>query len=114
MQIKIGSKTYTSRKATMGTIRKLIQLSEMIKERDSIMSGEDDDAKAELIETIHPLDELEENIQLIVEYFGNQFTAEEFLAGFMANSMQDFHELIYQMIIEATWGITAPVGGEKK
>lgn len=113
MEITLGNRTYKSGKAKLKTVKKLVQLSETIREREAVAQGDDVDAQAKLIATIHPVMELDANIALIVEYFNHQFTAEQFLDGYKVDTMQDFALLMYQLIAEAVWGITIPVTEKK-
>lgn len=114
MKLTLNDKTYTSPKATMGMIRRLVALNDLINKREKVIKSGTEDEQNKLIETLHPLDDIDNNVALIVEYFGKQFTAQEFMDGYTVESIQDFYVLVYNLIAEAVFGVTTAVGGEKK
>ena len=47
----------------------------------------------------YPMEELDEAVDLIVDYFGNQFTLEQFYDGFMMDDALDFIVLFKQVLM---------------
>lgn len=114
MEIKIGNKTYRSGKHNMKLLYDLTALRAEIDKRTRISAGDDEEAIAKLVESIDPCLDIDRNVKLVCRYFDNQFTEQEFMEGYSVDSVQDFHNLIQIMTLEAIWGVTNILGGEKK
>lgn len=113
MEITVNNKKYDSGLVTFGTALKAIELEEKIVARQKIMiDGNDEEVLAEL-EKINLIKEYQNNAKLLIEFFDNQFTYEEFQKGFKCESLQSFNETIMQMIGECKFGIVEGFGNPK-
>lgn len=114
MEIKIGKKTYKSGSHNMKLLFDLTKLRSEIDKRYRIsMSGDMEEIK-KLLSTINPCEDMEKHVKLVCRFFGNQFTEEEFMEGYRAYSVEEFHTLIQSMTLEAISGVTDILGDEKK
>lgn len=114
MEIKVGKKVYKSGKHNMRLLYDLTRLRKEIDERFRISSSGDDEAIQNLIESVDMLADMDRCVDLVCRFFGNQFTVQEFMDGYKADSVNDFNLLIEMMTLEAVSGVTNILGEEKK
>lgn len=114
MQVTLGDKVYTSNSVTMGTLMKILKLEKTIKEREELTLSNDKEALAKLIETANQVEEIDKNVELIVEYFGNQFTKEDFYNLKTFNSILEFHQFMMVIVFDAMYSTDFGNGDSEK
>lgn len=114
MELKVGKKVYKSGKHNMRLLYDLTRLRKEIDDRYRISSGGDDEAIQNLIESVDILEDIDRCVDLVCRFFGNQFTVQEFMDGYKADSVNDFNLLVEMMTLEAVSGVTNILGEEKK
>lgn len=115
MQITLNKKLYTSKPVSFGVVLDVIKLQKKLAEREDVFTkGLSDDEVYNFFSKIDPEKDLFDNLNILIKFFGNQFTVDEFLKGYQASSMRDFENLLYIMIMEVSSGVKDEVGAEKK
>lgn len=86
LELNGKTKTYTSKKITFKTFRDGTALLKRFNEED-------------FLENDYDLNDLDEAVDLIVGYFHNQFTRDEFYDGYMLEDAIDFMALFQNVLV---------------